>query len=117
MSDRTADRIEVPESRRSSRPSMRRTKGSSSLSRFSRVVRVRAGTCLEARTSGPALPPVTAKAPFLLYSSSVSHRGDDSWRCASQSGSKSLRSRTEEEEKTDLLRENRLIFRALPAGC
>src|SRR5205807_7238920 len=32
MSDRTADRIEVPESRRSSRPSMRRAKRSSSLS-------------------------------------------------------------------------------------
>src|SRR3989442_9510163 len=34
VSDRTADRIEVPESRRSSRPSMRRTKRSCSLSRF-----------------------------------------------------------------------------------
>src|SRR5437879_6822913 len=34
VADRTADRIEVPESRRSSRPSMRRTKRSCSLSRF-----------------------------------------------------------------------------------
>src|SRR5438034_4880476 len=34
MSDRTTDRIEVPESRRSSRPSTRRTKGSSSPSLF-----------------------------------------------------------------------------------
>src|SRR2546425_11511795 len=34
VSDRTADRIEVPESRRSSRPSRRRTKRSCSLSRF-----------------------------------------------------------------------------------